>query len=415
MNLVTIFNLFTRDFRKQRKRIVLTLVALTWGTISIMLLLAFGEGLHQQMSLNRKGMGDNIAVVWGGQTSKAFKGMGKGRPIRFQEDDPAYLARSIPEIRSIGGEYSRWGVRITYEDKVLSEHVTGIPPSYEEMRYHIPQAGGRMINQIDMDQKRRVAFLGSELRERLFGQDDPVGKQIMVNNVPFTVIGAMIEKQQMNNYEGMDEDICAIPATTFKTIFGYNFYANLVVKPHDPSLMPIVEEKMYEVMGARYKFDPTDESALGVWDTIEGSREFNNVMVGIKIFLGIIGFLTLLIAGVGVANIMYVSIKERTREIGIKIAVGAKKSLILSQFLLESLMITFMGGLFGMLASIAMTEGFKSLPMQSDILDFMGRPTVSIEIGIAVIVILGMLGTLAGFFPALKAASVSPVEALRYE
>ena len=415
MNLITIYNLFTRDFRKQKKRIMLTLVALAWGTISIMLLLAFGEGLHQQMALNNKGMGSNIAVLWGGQTSKVYKGMGRGRRISLYKEDPAYLKERIPEIKLIGGEYTRWGVRITYKDKVFSEHVTGVPPSFEEMRYHIPQAGGRMINQIDMENKRRVAFLGSSLKERLFEDEDPVGKMIMVNGIPFTVIGVMIVKQQTNSYEGMDEDLLAMPATTFQTIFGDPYLDDIIVKPHDPDQMDLVEKKIFEAMAAKYRFDPTDDRALGVWNTVESSREFNNIMFGIKIFLGIIGFLTLLIAGVGVANIMYVSIRERTREIGIKIAVGAKKSLILSQFLLEALMITFLGGAVGMAASIGLTEVFKSIPMESDVLDFMGRPTVSLEIGIIVIVILGLLGGLAGFFPAMRAASVSPVDALRYE
>ena len=168
-------------------------------------------------------------------------------------------------------------------------------------------------------------------------------------------------------------------------------------------------------MGAKKKFDPADDNALFVWDTVSGSREFKNILKGIRMFLGIIGGLTLLIAGVGVANIMYVSIKERTREIGIKMAVGARRSYILVQFLVEALIITFAGGLAGMAFSYIVTEAFKRLPMQSDILDFMGRPTISFEIGAVVIIILGVMGLVSGFFPALKASSVKPVESLRYE
>ncbi|MBU0984766.1 MAG: ABC transporter permease [candidate division Zixibacteria bacterium] len=415
MHLITIYNMFVRDFRKQRKRITLTLIALMWGTISIMLLLAFGEGLHYQLSLNQKGMGSNIGVMWAGQTSIPFKGMGKGRRIHLYKEDPAFLAERIPEIRTIGGEYSRWGVRLKYRDKLLSEHCTGIPPEFEEMRHHIPQAGGRMINQLDMDAKRRVAFIGSQLKERLFEDEDPIGKVVMMNNMPFTIIGVMIEKMQMSNYEGMDEDVIAIPATTFKAIFGDAYLDDIVYKAHDPNQMAVIEKKIFEAMGQRYKFDPADDRALSIWDTVEGQKEMSNMLMGIKVFLGIIGFLTLLIAGVGVANIMYVSIRERTREIGIKMAVGARRAVILWQFLIEAMMITFLGGFFGMAISWALTEGFKKVPIDSDVLEFMGRPTVSPEIGLIVIAILGLMGLFSGLFPALRAASVSPVESLRYE
>ena len=422
------YNLFVREFRKQRKRILLTLVALVWGTISIMLLLAFGEGMHRQMTINRKGMGDNIAVLWGGQTNIPFKGLGKGRPIHLHKEDPAYLKERIPEIALIGGEYSRWGVKIRYKDEVLNEHVTGITSDWEEMRNHIPLQGGRMIDALDVQHKRRVAFIGHSLMNRLLGYADDesdtdiqarseriLGEQITLNNIPFTVVGVMIAKQQMNNYEGMDEDVCAIPNTTFQAIFGDPWLDNFVYKPHNPDDMPAIERKIFEAMGARYKFDPKDDQALWIWDTVEGSREFNNIMIGLKVFLGIIGCLTLIIAGVGVANIMYVSIKERTREIGIKLAVGARKSIILAQFLIEAMAITFIGGTVGMLISYGLTEGFKRVPIESDVLEFMGRPTVSLEIGVIVVLILGIMGVLSGFFPALRAASVNPVESLRYE
>lgn len=418
MNLITVYNLFTRDFRKQKKRITLTLVALAWGTISIMLLLAFGEGLHRQMALNSRGIGDNIGVMWAGQTSKPYQGMGKGRRIHLYKEDPEYLREQVSGIKAIGGEYSRWGVKIRYKDELLTQHVTGIPPVYEQIRFHIPQRGGRMINDLDMELRRRVAFLGSELKKRLFGDEDPIGKRITLNSIPFTVIGVMIEKMQMSNYEGMDEDVVAIPATTFHAIFGDPYLDDIVFQPENPTYMPAIKDGIYKALAAKNRFDPTDNRALSIWDVVESSREFNNIMMGIKVFLGIIGFLTLLIAGVGVANIMYVSIKERTREIGIKMAVGARKSVILSQFMIEALMITFLGGGAGMGVSYVLTEGFKRMPLPPSALDvmaFMGRPTVSLDIGLVVVGILGMLGLLAGLFPAMKAASTNPVDSLRYE
>lgn len=415
MQISTIINVFVRDFRKQKKRLTLTLVALAWGTISIMLLLGFGEGLENQMAINRKGLGEGIAILWGGQTSIPFKGLGKGRPIRLYAEDVAYLKETIPQIRYIGGEYHRWGVRIKYKDNVLSEHITGVVPEFEQMRAHIPEAGGRMINEADIRDKRRVIFLGHDLKRRLFVDEDPIGKMVLMNGIPFTVIGVMIDKIQMSSYSGSDSDLGAIPNTTFKMIFGDPYLDNIVYQPHNIDRIKEVEAAIFAAMGARYKFDPADDRALSIWDVATSAREFSNIMLGIKIFLGIIGGLTLLIAGVGVANIMYVSIKERTREIGIKMAVGARRSLILSQFLMEAIIITLGGGFFGMSVSYILTEGFKRIPIESDVIDFMGRPTISWEIGMVVIAILGTMGLMSGLFPAMRAASMNPSESLRYE
>ncbi len=438
MQLSTIYNVFIRDFRKQKKRITLTIVALCWGTISIMLLLGFGEGLRRQLTINNKGMGDGIAVLWGGQTSIPYKGLGKGRPIRLLPEDIDYLKSRVPELRDVGGEYQRWGSDMRVGTRVVTEHVNGVTPNYEGLRNHIPRMGGRMINETDMRLKRRVVFLGERLAERLFGSDtaksntdeiddyfsgpkqtvkyeDLIGREILIGGVPFTVIGVMAHKMQMNSYEGMDEDKATIPATTFRAIYGDPYLDNIIYAPYDLEASKAAEKKVQEALAAKYKFDPKDDRAVQVWDVAESNREMDNFLTGLQIFLGIIGGLTLLIASVGVANIMYVSIKERTREIGIKMAVGARRSYILTQFLLEAILITFTGGFLGMGISVAATEIFKRIDIKSSVLAFMGRPTISIEIGLIVVGILGFMGILAGLFPAMRAASVSPVESLRYE
>jgi putative ABC transport system permease protein len=414
-----IFNVFSRDFKRQRKRMLLTLVAILWGTMSIMLLLAYGEGMKQQFSKNKKGLGEGIVILWGGQTSKPFMGFGKGRRIRLHPEDVEYLAKRMPELEVVVGEYIRWGSQVRYGKRLISERINGLYPEYETIRNFIPEMGGRMINKLDMDLKRRVAFLGNGTKDRLFGleipHEDVVGEIIYINNTPYTVIGVMQPKIQMGSYQGQDEDVIAIPATTFHTIFGDPWLDNMIYKPREFDNMAGIEKRVFEVMGAKYKFDPTDDRALSTWDVVESAKVTNDILVGIQLFLGIIGALTLLIAAVGVTNIMYVSIKERTREIGIKMAVGARKIYILIQFVIEALGITFLGGLLGMALAYILTEAFQRVPIESDVLDFMGRPEVSLEIGITVTVILGVLGFMAGLFPAMKAASVNPTEALRYE
>ena len=397
---------------------LLTLVAILWGTMSIMLLLAFGEGLRRQLAADERGLGEGIVILWGGQTSMPFQGFGKGRRILLHPEDVDYIRRSMPEMETVAAEYIRWGAGVKYGDKILNERINGIYPAYKELRNFRPQMGGRMINDLDMQHKRRVAFLGDNLQKRLMpgvSPQDAVGKLIYINGTPFTVIGVMEHKLQMSSYQGPDEDVVAIPATAFETIFSDPWLDNIIYKPKDYGDIERVKSRLLEVMGAKYRFDPTDEFALSDWDLVEQAIMMHKITFGIEVFLGVLGFLTLLIAGVGVTNIMYVSIKERTREIGIKMAVGGRRLYILAQFIVEALGITFLGGVIGMAVAYVMTELFKMVPLESEALNMLGKPTVSFEIGVIVITILGILGFLAGLFPAMKAASINPTEALRYE
>jgi len=410
-----IFRLFLRDLKKQRKRITLTLMAIVWGTISIVMLLAFGEGMKRSLNKAQHGMGKDIVVMWGGQTSIPYQGLGKGRRIHFVDEDIELIKKKVPEIEAAGGEYNSWGVSITYKDNTVSERVNGVYPSYEEMRAHYAQAGGRFINDLDMQHRRRVVFLGSKLQERLFGKEDAVGKTIVMNNIPFVVIGVMIEKMQMGMYNGPDEDKATIPATTFQAIWGQKYLQDIVYQPRDATQIEGVKKKVSKVMGGKYKFDPEDKEALWLWDVIEGQKIFNKVLMGFQIFLGIIGGMTLLIAGVGVANIMYVAVKERTREIGIKMAMGAKRLHIMSQFLLEALIITILGGLLGVFFSLVIVKIWGAIPMEADWAQWLGKPVISMNIAVITSMILGVIGTLAGIFPSRRAASVNPVESLRYE
>jgi len=260
-----------------------------------------------------------------------------------------------------------------------------------------------------------VLFLGEEIAAEIFQDEDPVGKTILVDGVPFTMVGIMQKKIQTAMNNGPDVRRAIMPYTTFRTTYGDIYVNSIVLRPSDPSQQERVKGELYRVLGRKYQFDPADERALGVWDFVEAERISRNIGTGVSIFLFSIGFLTLLIAGVGVANVMYVVVKERTREIGIKMALGARRNYILSQFIFEALLIAFIGGTIGMLISWGAVSTVRLFPSDEGVMQFLGKPVLSGSIMLVTSGILALIGLLAGFFPARRAASVDPVESLRYE
>jgi len=320
-----IVRLFRNAARIQRKRMILTVSAIAWGTISILLLLSFGEGLRRSLGRGRAGLGVGIAIVWNGETQKPFAGFPPGRPIRLVPEDVELLKSSIPEIAAASGEMRSFGIQLGYGGQVLNKRVTGVEPVYGELRNEVPEAGGRFIDPLDLQLKRRVIFLGNEVRDELFGDGvEAVGETITLNRVPFTVVGVLQKKLQMGAYGGPDASGTFIPLTTFEAVMGRRTLSNVVFKPTSPEHMEVAKSRFYEVLSSKYRFDPSDERALPIWDTLEGQKIIGNMMIGINIFLAIIGALTLIIGGVGVANIMFAAVSHRTREFGVQMALGAR-------------------------------------------------------------------------------------------
>ncbi len=411
-----IFSQFATASSLQKKRAFLTIAAIAWGTVAILLLLAFGEGLKRQMDKNRRSTGENLAVLWPGETTKAWKGMPPGRPIRPRIDDVDLLRAQMPELKSVHGELVSWRTAMQWERKTVNGRVMGAQRSYGDSRVHYPVAGGRWINAADEEQRRRVVFLGDDLARDIFGEVDPVGKTVLINNSPYSVIGVMQKKTQMGVYGGPDEDHAVIPYTTWRAQFGRDRLNVLVIQVHEPDQMTGALKRVNEILGKKYGYDPTDDRAFGTWDMVKTSKNMRMMIVGIQLFLGIVGALTLVIGGVGVANIMYAVVKERTREIGVKMALGAKAKWIIWPFVLEGLVYTFIGGAAGIMIATLLVAAATFLPVEgNDVLSFLGRPTLSPEIGAATSIILGIIGLLAGYFPARRAARVDPAATLRYE
>jgi putative ABC transport system permease protein len=412
--LALVWRLFRADLAHQKKRILLTVIAIGWGTLSIVLLLSFGEGLKRSLSRGSRGMGEGIAVVWPGATTRAFMGLPSGRAVRPREEDVELLRRSIPEIGWISVEYNRH-VPLTVGTKSLNIRVCGVEPEFGEMRNLIPASGGRFVDARDIEEKRRVAFLGDELARDLFGSEDVVGRTLQINQSVFTVVGVMQKKLQMGMYGGPDKNHAVIPATTYKAMFTDTRVDNLIMKSRSPELHDAMKAQFYRVMGRKYHFDAEDTRALGMWDTTRMQQINANVGLGIQIFLGIIGGLTLLVGGMGVANIMYAVVKERTREIGVKMALGAKPRQLMLPFVSEALLMTVIGGAAGTTVSLLLIFGIAALPLKGEAFELLGRPTFSPAVAAATAAILGAIGTLAGFFPARRAAAVHPAVSLRYE
>ncbi len=416
IDLKVIGHLFLRASSLQRKRAILTVAAIAWGTVAIVMLLSFGEGLKNQLMKGRRGMGENIAVWWPDETSKVWQGLPEGRPIRPRMDDIAYLRGRMTAASGVVGELTSWSSSLTYEQTTITGRVTGTNWEYGELRHHFPQAGGRFFNANDEREKRRVIFLGDELAEEIFGDVDPVGKTMFVDRGPYLVIGVMQHKLQMGTYKGPDEGGSVIPITTFAAQFGRQQLTNIVFKARSAEDMPLARDQFNQALAGKYRFDPTDEQVLGLWDTVEGARIMSNIMIGLQFFLGIIGALTLLIGGIGVANIMYAVVKEKTREIGVQMALGARGGWVTGPFVLQGLTYTLVGGGLGLLTAMVMILLLGLVPVEGNAaLEFLGKPTLSWQIAFATAAVLGSIGILAGYFPARRAATVDPAETLRYE
>jgi len=404
----TIIKEFVSDLKAQKLRAFLTMFGIIWGTVAIVVLVAFGVGFKKQMATNMHGIGEGIAIMFPGRTTKPWAGYGIGRPMSFVEEDTKLILAQVPNVCAISPEYSR---RATARvgSNILNPTISGVNVVYSDMRNINPEAGGRFINTMDLQERRRVAVIGDKVKEFLFGEQNAIGKTVFIGQTPFTIIGVMQKKTQPSSYNSRDQDRIFIPISTFASVYGSVHLSNIIYQIQDPRLGEQTVKEVRAALSKRYKFDPTDEDAVFIWDTTMFDRLSFYMFLGINIFLGLIGSFTLGVAGLGVANIMFIVVQERIKEIGVKRAVGATKMNILFQFFAETFFIVFAGSIIGFLISYGIITVLSLLPIK----EYVGVPVLSYEVVGVTVFVLIMVGLLSGLMPARRASNLDVVECLR--
>ena len=397
-----------RDLRTQKLRTLLTTFGILWGTVAVSLLLAFGQGLHTQLVKSVAGLGDRIVIAWPARTSMPYEGLGKGRKIQVTDEDIEVVAKEARGLVAISGEYSQ-NFKVHHGERTMMVFVSGVTPVFGVMRNMVPREGGRFLNPTDMRDRRRTVFLGNQVAQDIFNEENPVGRTLMLGDSPFQVVGVLKPKEQDSSYNSRDSDLAFIPSTTYKAITGAKYVDNLIYRAETPAGNKELTLRVTAILGRRLHFNPADTEALMIWDTTEMFEFMDTFMLAFQLFLGIVGSLTLVVGGIGVSNIMNVIVEERTREIGIKMALGARRGYIMRQFLLETLLFTSVGGSLGLLISAAICSAFPALKLT----EYVGDPLVSFRVALLTSAILGTIGALAGYFPARDAADLDPVTAMK--
>ncbi len=419
MTLSEILRQAIATFRAHKMRTFLTMFGIVWGISSVILLVGLGRGFVVDQKKHMETLGKDLVIVWGGRTSSQVGGRAAGREIRLNVDDAilirdeCYLIKNVsPELRRTIPEVSQFNL--------ASRGVVGMWPSYQDFR-SLKISEGRLITDDDEREGRRVLVLGSKAYRQLFPGQPAIGATLLVKSVPYSVIGILQEKKQNSNYSGPDNDYLFAPYSAVSRDFPppekpgagitRGYLDDIVFEVGDPENHEAAVLQVRQTIGRVRHFDALDKDALFIWDTMDGAKQLAKIFGVVTIFFGCVAIVTLCLGGIGVMNIMLVSVTERTREIGMRKAVGATKADILRQFFAESAMLTLVSGILGLTAGIGICVAMVVVPLP----DFVPHPIVSPISIIASILTLSLITVTAGMYPAQRAAEMTPVESLRYE
>jgi putative ABC transport system permease protein len=394
------------SIRRHKLRTALTALGVFWGIFMLVILLAAGRGLQNGMEHEFRGNATNTVWVSRGTTSIPYNGLPEGRQIRFSDTDYEMLARDFEGIRYLSSRFFVAGnFAVRYQQRSLSFNVRGVHAEYRHLENLILQSG-RFINETDLRDKRKVAVIGKMVQQELFGEEEPLGKAIHIGNIVYQVVGTYIDEEGDNEMR-----IVYIPLSTAQAVYaGRDEVHQLMFSTYDLKLEEIqaIQEGVRQALARRHEFDPDDRRAVHIYGTSEEYLTFMSLFAAIRIFVWFIGLGSILAGIIGVSNIMLITVKDRTREIGIRKALGATPRAIVGMILQEALLITAAAGYLGLLAGTAAISLMEPLAVE-----YFRNPRVDLGVGLAATLVLIAAGLLAGLMPARQAAKINPAEAMR--